>query len=137
MLVLIGVLVLALIGGFVALSIAGRDTISYALFVGGPLVTTIVGGILAQRQTAVEKVARVIEQQTNGLMSDQFAGVHDHLDAQTETVVATVAAVVPAAPAPPAPARRPGSAGSSFPEQAPPRGATDEAVGHQTVRRLP
>lgn len=136
-LVLIGVLVLVLIGGFVALAIAGRDTLPYALFVGGPLVTSIVGGVLAQRVTAVERVARTVEAQTNGAMSAQFADVHDHLDQQTDTVVATVVATSAPAdsrqPAPPAPARR--SAG--VPEQPAPGENSDQSVGRQTVRRLP
>jgi hypothetical protein len=126
--VVLGVVVLGVVAGFVVLGALGRDTTGLAVLVAGPLVTTIVGGVLSQRVRRVEEVARTVETQTNGAMSAQFAGVHDHLDAQTTELTATVAGVA----GQPAPARtgRQGipAARSSSGEHPSPRPSPDQPV---------
>jgi hypothetical protein len=51
-------LALVLVAGFLVLTLAGRGTDGYVLFVSGPLVTSIVGSLLSRRVSAVESLAR-------------------------------------------------------------------------------
>jgi hypothetical protein len=130
-LVTVAAVVLVLVSGFVVLAALGRDTTAYALFLAGPLVTSAVGWLLSTRVQRVETLAGVAVHQTNGQMSAQFAGVHDHLDGQTGAVLAAVAGhIVPAAAggAGNAPA---GRVRNRLPEQAGPGPNTDQAVSNE------
>jgi hypothetical protein len=88
-------LVLVLIGGFLLLVLAGRDTSTYTLFVAGPLVTSVIGTILSQRVSKVEQIAATVQKQTDGQLTAQLAGIHDHLDAQTTELLDTLPAALP------------------------------------------
>jgi hypothetical protein len=77
------VLVLVLSGGFVALAIVGRDTTGYALFVAGPLVTALTGVLITRRVAQVEAVTDAIAVRTNGQLTADFEGVHEHIEEQT------------------------------------------------------
>jgi hypothetical protein len=69
-----------------------------------------------------------VEKQTNGAMSAQFAGVHDHLDAVPAAIVdALPAPATQPAPAPQSPAFIP-SARSGAGEHAAPRQAPDQPI---------
>jgi hypothetical protein len=81
-------LFVVLVAGFLVLVLTEHDTATYSLFVAGPLVTSVVGAVVARRVRVVEDVARTVESQTNGLLSSNFAGMHDHLDAQTVELLA-------------------------------------------------
>lgn len=100
-LLLIVSLTVALLGGFVALSLAGVDTTAYVLFCAGPIVSTAVGAVLSHK---VNKVAGVVEQvkhQTNGIAAATAAAVQAHLTDQdiTAAQVATAAAELAQRPA--------------------------------------
>lgn len=109
-LVMLGALVLVLVGGFLVLVLAGRDTSTYTLFVAGPLVTSAVGAILSGRVARVEQIAAVVRKQTDGQLTAQLATIHAHLDEQTSEILEAV----PTAPAPAA-----GSAGTIPPARTP------------------
>lgn len=79
--------VVVLVVGFVVLGLAGKDTGAYTLFLAGPLITTIVGALLAQRVHAVEEVAKSVQAQTDGMLTDRLNEVHAHLDDQTQTLL--------------------------------------------------
>ena len=91
MLIIGGIVALVLVAGFVLLAVIGRPTDAYVLFVSGPLVTTVVGGVLARKVQAVEHVARTA------------------LSATAEMV--PVSALVAASQRAPAPTRAPAAAG--------------------------
>jgi len=67
---------LVLVGGFVALALAGRPTETYVLFVSGPVVSGVVGVILSRKVKAVQQSTSVIEQHVNGLLTSRL----DHVD---------------------------------------------------------
>jgi hypothetical protein len=87
-LVILSGLFVVLVAGFLVLVLTEHDTATYSLFVAGPLVTSVVGAVVARRVRVVEGVARIVESQTNGLLSSNLAGLHDHLDAQTVELLA-------------------------------------------------
>lgn len=92
---MLGGLVCVLVGGFLLLVLTGHDTSTYILFVAGPLVTTVVGALIGQRVKVVEEVARTVEAQTNGQLSESLSHIHGHIDEQTtELLEASQRAVV-------------------------------------------
>lgn len=99
-LAVLGALVIVLVGGFLALVLTGRDTSTYTLFVAGPLVTSVIGAILSQRVAKVESIAQTVKRQTDGQLTAQLAGIHDHLDTQTVQIVEAVQPVATSAPVP-------------------------------------
>lgn len=86
-LTVLATLVLVLVAGFVVLTLAGRDTSTYTLFVAGPLVTSVVGAILSRRVHKVERIAQTVQAQTDGALTAQVEGLHEHLDAQTAQIL--------------------------------------------------
>lgn len=131
-----GVLGLAIVGGYVALVLAGRDASAYALFVAGPAVTTVVGTILGKHVRAVEEVARTVEAQTVGIVPAAFDVVHAHLDAQTSELLAAGSQKPESAPDPASaavPSLRPVSA---LPEQRAPGLGSEQPVSGKPVSRL-
>jgi uncharacterized membrane protein len=81
---LVGVLLVTLIGGFVALSVSGVETSTYVLFCAGPLMTTVVGAVLSRKVAVVEETVAKVEKQTNGMASATAAAVQAHLITQDE-----------------------------------------------------
>lgn len=67
--------------GYVILASNDRDTSSYAIFLGGPLVSAIVGAILAQRSARVEAVVQQVKHQTDGLLTARLDSVDRQLSA--------------------------------------------------------
>lgn len=55
--VIIATVAVALVAGFVILTLDGRDTSSYVLFLASPLVTSVVGGLLVAN---VKQVAAAV-----------------------------------------------------------------------------
>lgn len=82
---LVGVTVLALIGGFVALSIAGQPTDDYRAFINTLMngVLLVLGGISALGGAAAAKSAGQAAEQTNGHLAAKDAEIAD-LKAQIE-----------------------------------------------------
>ena len=78
---LAAVLGVLLIGGFVVLAALGRDTAGFALFVSGPIVSTVAAAIVAARVDTVKRVADRVAVQTDGLLSQRM----DQLDAGMAT----------------------------------------------------
>lgn len=89
-LAILGGLVAVLVGGFLLLTLAGRDASAYTLFVSGPVVTSVVGVIISRRVHKVEQIATVVQAQTNGQLTAQVQGVHEHLDVQTGEILAGI-----------------------------------------------
>jgi hypothetical protein len=77
---LIGGFGLLLVGGFVTLALTGRPTDLYVLFVSGPLVSALVGGLLTRKVAAVQAITEAVQEQTNGLLGARL----DHVDNQFE-----------------------------------------------------
>jgi hypothetical protein len=123
-----GGLIVVLVAGFIVLSLAGRDTGTYVLFVAGPLVTSVVGAVLARQGAATKRLAETAVEQTNGKMSAEFVDVHDHLDGQTGLLLASLVDGPPAA----VPARYKNSSSAPgtmpLPEQGAPRIGPDQTV---------
>lgn len=85
-----------LVGGFVALSFNNRDTASYAIFLSGPAVSALLGGVILRLQTRVQKDVAEVKAATNGQLDAKFAQVTDGLHAastERRTIAADVAAV--------------------------------------------
>lgn len=74
---LVAVLVV-LVAGYVILADRGRDVSSYAIFLGGPLVSSIVGVILTKRVAAVQASTDTVVHQTNSILTARL----DHIDAE-------------------------------------------------------
>jgi hypothetical protein len=70
-----------LIAGYVILADRGRDVASYATFLGGPLVTAVVGYVLAQRTSAIQTTVQQVKHQTDGLLSARLDSVDTQLHA--------------------------------------------------------
>jgi hypothetical protein len=73
---------LVLVSGFLALSIAGKPTEAYVLFVSGPLVSGVVGVILSRKVNAVAETTEQVKAQVNGALSGRF----DQLEKQAEDI---------------------------------------------------
>lgn len=131
-----GALGVAIVGGFVAIVLAGRDPSGYAIFVAGPAVTGVVGAILGKRVRAVEEVARTVEAQTVGIVPAAFDVVHAHLDEQTQELLAA-GSPKPVGTADPAAAdQSPGRPSQVLPEQRAPSIGTQQPVYGEPVGRL-
>lgn len=78
-LVVSGVVFLVLVSGYVTLAALHIDTIGYAVFVTGPIVSTIVGAVLARRVGAVQAVAEDVRKATNGMLTTRLDLVDDQL----------------------------------------------------------
>lgn len=70
-LALIGVLGI-LVGGFVALGLSGVPTTDYLLFLGGPIVTTLVGLVLTKRTAVLQATTDVVVHQTNDMLTKRL-----------------------------------------------------------------
>lgn len=88
LLVAVGLIGIAVIGGFVVLTALGRPTTEYAVFVAGPLVTSIVAALLSRRVGTVAQAVERVERQTNGVLASQFSDVTSHLARQDVTAAA-------------------------------------------------
>ena len=96
-LVVLGALVIVLVAGFVVLSANGRDTTSYTLFASGPIMTGIVGALLARRQDSIAADVATVVHQTNGALQAQF----DAASAERQDLAAKVTGAVGSAIVPP------------------------------------
>lgn len=72
---------LILVAGYVILASNGRDVSSYAIFLGGPIVSAIVGAVLAQRSSRVEAVVQQVKHQTNSLLTAHLDDITGQLEA--------------------------------------------------------
>jgi hypothetical protein len=77
---LVVVVALVLVGGFVTLALTGRPTDLYVLFVSGPLVSALVGGLLTRKVAAVQAITETVAHQTNGILTGRL----DHVDSQLQ-----------------------------------------------------
>lgn len=100
-LVVLGALVIVLVAGFVVLSATGRDTTSYTLFASGPIMTGIVGALLARRQDAIAADVATVVHQTNGALQAQFDAASVERQDLAGKVVDAVGQTVPAPPVAP------------------------------------
>jgi hypothetical protein len=76
---------LLLVGGFVTLALTGRPTDLYVLFVSGPLVSALVGGLLTRKVAAVQAITETVAHQTNGILTGRLDSVDNQLqDASDE-----------------------------------------------------
>ena len=66
---------LLLVGGFVTLALTGRPTDLYVLFVSGPLVSALVGGLLTRKVAAVQAITETVAHQTNGILTGRLDSV--------------------------------------------------------------
>jgi hypothetical protein len=87
-LILIGVLGTVLVTGFVVLSALGRDTSGYLLFLGGPAVSAIVGGVLSRRVSHVQEQVTTTAGETQAVVVESASDLASHIDAQHETIQA-------------------------------------------------
>lgn len=76
---LIAVLAL-LVSGFVALSLRGVATTEYLLFLGGPVVSALVGLVLTKRTAALQATTDVVAHQTNSLLQTKLTNIATALD---------------------------------------------------------
>jgi hypothetical protein len=76
---LVVVVALVLVGGFVTLALSGRPVDLYVLFVSGPLVSALVGGLLTKKVATVQTLAETAVHQTNGLLGARLDHVDDQL----------------------------------------------------------
>lgn len=114
------VLVLIVVGAYVALELGGADPGGFVLLVGAPVLTGIVGTLLARQVHAVEQRARIIQEQTNGALSAQIDAVHNHIDEEARTLRWLALRGAQGAPGSPLPAQRDQSVPSSSPGRLPP-----------------
>lgn len=89
--VLVGTTVLALIGGFVALELAGQPTEDYRAFINTLMngVMVVLAGIGAVGGAAAARSASQAADQTNGQLTTRDTTISDQADviaAQTETI---------------------------------------------------
>ena len=92
-----GVIALVLVAGFLTLTVVGRSTDAYVLFVTGPIVSTIVGGLLSKKVDRVEQLAHSALSATAQMVPAELLG----------TALAATTAAAPAPASPRAPAREP------------------------------
>lgn len=88
--IVLGALVVVLVAGFVVLTATGRDTNAYTIFASGPVMTAIVGALLAKRQDAIRADLVTVKDQTNGQLAGQFAAASDERQAIADRTVAVV-----------------------------------------------
>lgn len=103
--VLIGVVGVALVAGFVVLAALGRDTSSYAIFLGGPAVSGVLGVVLSRRVSTVAAAVDATQAQTAVVVAESVSGIDSHLAAQDATLGEIHAGVV-GDPVPPSPSGR-------------------------------
>jgi hypothetical protein len=80
LLALLVVLVVVVITGFVVLSAAGVGTGPYVAFVGGPLVSTIVGAVLLRGQSKIIDDTSQIKTATDGVLAKHFSAIDGRFD---------------------------------------------------------
>lgn len=100
-------LTIVLVSGFVVLAWSGRDTAGYVLFVAGPVVSTVVGVVLARKVSTIGSDVTTVKHQTNQMLTTRL----DSLDSQLSAAAAdrsAIATVETAAPAAAGPAAQPG-----------------------------
>jgi hypothetical protein len=119
-LVLILVIAVLLVGGYVTLAALGRDTAGYAIFLGGPAVTTVLGLVLNKRVSTVAAAVVDTQTHTTAVVAESVSGLDTHLNAQDQTLTEIHAGVIgdPVPPAPPAsrlPGQRAGDDAASAP----------------------
>jgi hypothetical protein len=83
---LIGGLVLVIVGAFVVLVAVGADPSTFVLLIGAPILTAVVGVLNVRQVHAVEERARVIQEQTNGALTAQIDGVHEHIRLESQAL---------------------------------------------------
>jgi tetrahydromethanopterin S-methyltransferase subunit G len=81
--VLVGAVSFILVCGFILLALTNHGTDAYVLFVTSPIVSALVGGVLAKKVAAVQQVAEVVQHQTDGLLSGRLDHVDQKLDDAT------------------------------------------------------
>lgn len=82
---LVVLVALVLVGGFVTLALTGRPTDLYVLFVSGPMVSALVGGLLTRKVAAVQAITETVAHQTNGILTGRLDSVDNQLqDASDE-----------------------------------------------------
>jgi hypothetical protein len=101
-LVLVGLVAALLIAGYVTLAALGRDTSGYALFLGGPAVTAVLGLILNHRVGTVAAAVDATQAQTTAVVAETVSGLDTHLAAQDQTLGEIHAGVI-GDPVPPPP----------------------------------
>lgn len=71
-----------LVAGYIVLALAGKDTSTYVVFIGGPAVTGIVGTIVARRVTGVQAVVAATSAETHDVVKDARDDIQQHLSEQ-------------------------------------------------------
>ncbi len=117
------VLVLIVVGAYVALELGGADPSGFVLLVGAPVLTGIVGTLLARQVQAVERRAQIIQEQTNGALTAQLDAVHAHIDEEARTLRWVALRGAQDAPGSPLPAQRGQSGSTATPGRVPPTSA--------------
>lgn len=96
--VVIAAVAAILVGGFVAVSLSHNATADYAIFLGGPAVSGLIGALILRKTTAVQADVATVKEATNGVLTGSLAEIKDALGAaSTErqaiaSDVATIAA---------------------------------------------
>lgn len=73
-----------LVAGFVLLAWAGRDVSAYALFIGGPVVSAVVGVLITRRVATVSSDLAAVKHQTNSLLSVRLDTIDGELAAAAQ-----------------------------------------------------
>lgn len=104
---LVVIIALVLVGGFITLSLSGHPTDLYVLFVSGPLVSALVGGLLTRKVAAVQAITETVAHQTNGILTGRLDSVDNQLQEASDQRVRIANPPPDAVPALPVP--RPGA----------------------------
>lgn len=80
-----------LTAGLLTLILAGRDTSAYLLWAGGPVISGLVGLVLAARVKSVAASVAVVRHQTNSLLTSRL----DRLDSEIGEVGSSSTASAP------------------------------------------
>lgn len=89
-------LTLVLVAGFVTLAWSGRDTAAYVLFVAGPLVSTVVGVVLARKVSSVAGDVVAVKHQTNQMLTSRLDSLDTQLSAAADDRSAKAETEMPA-----------------------------------------
>jgi hypothetical protein len=81
-LALIGLLGTVLVAGYVVLSALGKDTTGYLLFLGGPAVSAIVGGVLSRRVSHVQDQVVTTAGETQAVVVENVDQLANHIHDQ-------------------------------------------------------
>lgn len=102
---IIGLVAFLLIAGYVTLAALGRDTAGYAVFLGGPAVTGVLGLVLRRQVSNVAAAVDASQTQTTAVVAETVSGIDTHLTSQDQTLSEIHAGVV-GDPVPPLPSGR-------------------------------